>query len=112
MAKLYVNIFITELEKVDGPSFETISNELFSLFAPENIEERNEVLQSKVQTPIDLEFVNDEDEDEKTKTGGKTRKRKSKKKTKKRTNKRRKKKGRKSKKKKTRRRKNKSTKKR
>ena len=116
MAKLYVNIFITELEKVDGPSFETISNELFSLFAPENIEERNKVLQSKVQTPIDLEFVNDEDEDEdeKTKTGGKTRKRKrkNKKKTKKRTNKRRRKKGRKNKKRNTRRRKNKSTKKR
>jgi len=49
------NIFIDSINNVNGPSINLIKDELVKLFT----EERNENLQSKLKTPLDIEFINE-----------------------------------------------------
>ena len=91
------NIFIDSIKNINGPSINIIKDELVKLFT----EESNENLQSKLKTPLDIEFIN-ETPIEKLNGGGRNTRKVKNRKTRKRKNKR----------KKTRRRKNKFTKRR
>ena len=91
------NIFIDSIKNINGPSINIIKDELVKLFT----EESNENLQSKLKTPLDIEFIN-ETPIERLSGGGRNTRKVKNRKTRKRKNKR----------KKTRRRKNKFTKRR
>lgn len=49
------NIFIDSMKDINGPSINIIKDELVKLFT----EEKNENLQSKLKTPLDIEFINE-----------------------------------------------------